>query len=47
MKCITQLPVVPIDAPPSSSHLARAIPWKGRARVVQRNPRNAPMQDIT
>ena len=47
MKCMTQMPVQPMEVPPSSSHFTRAAPWYARARVVQRRPTNAPWQDMT
>jgi hypothetical protein len=46
MKCITQIPSVPIDTPANSSQRTRGHPVQALARVLQRRPRNAPMQDI-
>jgi hypothetical protein len=46
MKCIAQIPVIPIDTPASSSQRARGHPRWALARAVHRRPRNAPMQDI-
>jgi hypothetical protein len=46
MKCIVQIPVVPIDTPASSSQRVRDRPWWARARVAQRRPRKAPRHDI-
>src|SRR5260370_18260052 len=46
MKCITQIPVAPIDTAPSSSQLIRDEPVDALARAVLRRPRNAPVQDI-
>src|SRR5215470_9095699 len=46
MKWPTQMLPSPSDTPPSSSHRARAQPRYARARLVQRNPRKAPRNDI-
>ena len=47
MKCITQIPVVPMDRAASVSQRARAAPWWARARVVHRSPRKQPTHDTT
>src|SRR6266699_2958398 len=46
MKCITQIPVMPIEMPATISHLARAGPVLTRDLLVQRKPRNEPRNDI-
>ena len=46
MKCMTQMPVAPIDTAASSSHRARAPPSIARARAVHCSPRKQPRQEI-
>ena len=46
MKCITQIPVIPIEIAATNSHLTRAGPVLTRDLLVQRKPRNAPRNDI-
>ncbi len=46
MKCMTQIPVVPIDTAASTSQRARAAPVWARAREVHLSPRKAPRTDI-
>ena len=45
MKCMTQMPVTPIDTAASSSHLARDAPSMARARLVHCRPRKQPRHD--
>jgi hypothetical protein len=46
MKCMTQMPVVPIESPPSSSQRAFARPVSAVARDVHCRPRKQPRHDI-
>ncbi len=46
MKCITQMPVIPIEPAPTNSHRSLALPVLTCDRLVQRSPRNEPTTDI-
>jgi hypothetical protein len=47
MKCIDQMPAAPSEMAARISQQARAPPVCALALVTQRNPRNAPRQDMT
>jgi hypothetical protein len=46
MKCMTQMPVIPIDTAASSSHRALAPPCIALALAVHCRPRKQPRQEI-
>jgi hypothetical protein len=46
MKCITQIPVIPIETAAKSNHRILVAPVLARALLVQRSPRNEPRKDI-
>ncbi len=46
MKCMTQIPVTPIEIAPTRSQRTRAAPVQARDRAVHRRPRNEPRNDI-
>jgi hypothetical protein len=46
MKCITQMPVIPIEPAPSSSQRTLEPPELTCDRLVERRPRNEPTTDI-
>ena len=45
MKCIVQIPVVPMARAARASQRARPAPAKARARVVHRSPAKQPTHD--
>jgi hypothetical protein len=46
MKCMTQMPVIPMATPATSSQPIRELPALALARVAQRRPRNEPTNDM-
>jgi hypothetical protein len=46
IKCITQMPVMPIDPPPSRSQRTLLAPELARDRLVHLSPRNEPTTDM-